>query len=231
MAIETPGYTSTSHEKRFEVSKDSYSESRIRLVQRIFKEIKEKFPFDVGFSLYGSLSKGKVLKPETAEDSDIDLIVYVDSDDVAEGLDDSSVEEPDVEKQRTEAREQIRNFIRTSMQEAGLNEEAYKHIWMYDISEENIGNLFEGLEEGTRWEDSAPLRKVVRLFHLDVGGGMKKYRRAFFRHLEQQPSEYREMIWSLIVKHLKYKERRDKTDNMTDQYPETFEEASEYYGK
>jgi predicted nucleotidyltransferase len=66
-----------SQNKFFEISKDPISQERKKVLMECFRDLNKLFPgLDIGFSLFGSLSKGKLLDtPGIAESSDIDLLV------------------------------------------------------------------------------------------------------------------------------------------------------------
>lgn len=227
-----------SPEKRFAISKDEYSRDRIKIIQEIYEEITKEFPFKVGFSLYGSLSKGKILDAENFLDADIDLVVYVDADDVAKNFNafriehnlPKSADSEDLEQNRNTVRELVRSHIKNRLTSLPSNGELTKNIWMYDITTTDIQKLLENVSEHSDLHDSFELRKLVRMFHLDVGGGMKKYRVALLQYLKDRPLEYREKIWSKISSSLRLKERyNDIPSKISPQYPETFDEAYKYY--
>lgn len=67
-------------EKRFEISRDEISRERLRVVKEIFEKLTQLIPIRIALALYGSLSKGKELETATAPASDIDLIIYIDTD-------------------------------------------------------------------------------------------------------------------------------------------------------
>lgn len=67
-----------SQTKRFEISKDPYSRERLRATVDTIKELRVRYPFVVGATLFGSLSKGKSLDTQSAEKSDIDVVIFVD---------------------------------------------------------------------------------------------------------------------------------------------------------
>lgn len=46
---------------RFEISADPYSQARYKSICEASSSLKDRFPHFAGFTLFGSLSKGKVL--------------------------------------------------------------------------------------------------------------------------------------------------------------------------
>lgn len=72
-----------SPDKRFEISKDPYSRERAHLIGDVVQELRDLIPeVRLGFTLMGSLAKGKKLTAESAVGADIDLFAFVDADDV-----------------------------------------------------------------------------------------------------------------------------------------------------
>ena len=69
-------------EKRFEISRDELSRERLRVVKEIYEKLSQFIPARIAISLYGSLSKGRELATSTAPSSDIDLVVYINRDDL-----------------------------------------------------------------------------------------------------------------------------------------------------
>lgn len=83
--------------KRFEISHDSFSRERLTAIAAMVKELRKNHPFVAGASLFGSLSKGKQLDKEAADKSDVDLIIYIDPDELKRNYDSF---EQDRDKQR-----------------------------------------------------------------------------------------------------------------------------------
>lgn len=69
-----------SQTKRFEISHDPISRERITALTTTIKELRRKHPFVAGAILFGSLSKGKQLDENTADKSDVDFTIYLDTD-------------------------------------------------------------------------------------------------------------------------------------------------------
>ncbi len=73
---------------------------------------------------------------------------------------------------------------------------------------------------------------IARFFHLEVGGGLKKYRQAFLRELALADPAHAEQQWQIVRKAMEETER-PKTqlgDALQTQYPETLHDALAYYG-
>lgn len=83
--------------KRFEISHDPISRERLTAITTMVRELRKKHPFVAGAVLFGSLAKGKKLDEQTAGKSDVDLIIFIDPDELKRNYD--SFEE-DRDKQR-----------------------------------------------------------------------------------------------------------------------------------
>lgn len=73
-------------------------------------------------------------------------------------------------------------------------------------------------------------RALSKIFRLDVGGGMRSWRRFVFDQLSRLDSTEREKIWSEIDAAIREHERRgDIPPEIEKQFPKSFEEARRYY--
>lgn len=95
-----------------------------------------------------------------------------------------------------------------------------------------IKRYTEGLQNLTA-NDSIPFikaRSIAQLFLLDVGGGMKPYRRAFFTGLLTLEESQRQELWKIIRTVTEGLERRDgMPDTVKGRLPEKWEDALAYY--
>lgn len=66
--------------KRFDVSPDVYSRERIKTALEIYRFFEREAPGLVAMTVWGSLTKGKELTPDTARKADIDFTIYMDVD-------------------------------------------------------------------------------------------------------------------------------------------------------
>lgn len=80
------------------------------------------------------------------------------------------------------------------------------------------------------------VRRVAAPFFLDIGGGLTKYRKAFFEKLLNLPPQEGQKYWRLAVEAMKSWERWDQQeekikvpDSIASTYPETLAEAVKYY--
>ncbi|GEM_PF-4624549 len=71
---------SPSEARRFDLSHDEYSRERVKSLLTAYRTLKEELPFFAGLSVFGSLSKGKALTVETAQETDIDVFAFIDND-------------------------------------------------------------------------------------------------------------------------------------------------------
>lgn len=70
---------------------------------------------------------------------------------------------------------------------------------------------------------------IARMFGLDVGGGMKKYRQAFIKELVEMGVKG-ETLWMVVDRAIRLCERDNDIPNVLErQFPETLEKAVKYY--
>lgn len=79
-----------SQTKRFEISPDEHSRTRVRFLRDLRTHLQAETGFEVGCALYGSLAKGKKLDRRIAARTDIDAIFYVDRDSVLQNFNSDS---------------------------------------------------------------------------------------------------------------------------------------------
>lgn len=230
--------------KRFEISEDEHSRERLRAVLEIYRELKEVFP-SIGFSLYGSLTKGKVLDETTKDISDIDLAVYVDRDELlrtTSGLDLSvhNISYLPIGLEHATDVHQRAELLKTKIQ-LELTKKLYIESWigmakMTDVRVYPITRTAVGFDElYDRFiiaESGSPggSRALSKIFRLDVGGGMKGWRRFVFDQLQRYDFAERERIWDEIDLSIREHERKGNIPSPIEkQFPQTFEEAKKYY--
>src|SRR3989344_7067304 len=72
-----------SQRKRYEISRDAFSKERISVLRELQAELSEKLPVSLSITVMGSLLKGKKLdSEETAENTDMDLFVHIDKEEL-----------------------------------------------------------------------------------------------------------------------------------------------------
>lgn len=257
--------------KRFDISKDAYSQRRLEVIRSAFAELKKVLP-SIGISLFGSLSKGKELTAETHAKSDIDVDIIVEASELKLRLKECAAAMPNFERVMKEQipiieKKQLkkRDVWRWNADEiqCAAAEEALKKgvrdmlVDMLDDVEPTAGQLsininvvaavdmekmrhtlascdphpdFENSFESAAAFDDAT-RTAVAFFHLDVGGGLKKYRQEFLEKLGTLPQERRDWVWNDIADQIKDFERQNRiSKDLQKQFPSTYEDAVNYYG-
>lgn len=247
-----------SQTKRFEISKDSFSKERVTAVHEAYKQLKQEVPFFAGITVFGSLSKGKALTKQTADKSDVDFVVFLDRDEYEKTIEKfARITSGFVPMQRlySSDKEKVRQ---DGLQNGAMEYVFYR---ARDIIKANIVNLAQGAKkkfagnlasfislegnesifnlvdlhdwfvEQTGYDGEENLWDYAAPFFLDVGGGLKKYRRAFIKRLSEEPTDRAEYLWSIVVKAMKYWERKEEVpEEISRSYPTTFEDAKKYYG-
>ena len=66
--------------KRFDISPDVYSRERIKTALEIYRFFEREAPGLIAMTVWGSLTKGKELTPDTARKADVDFTIYMDVD-------------------------------------------------------------------------------------------------------------------------------------------------------
>lgn len=251
-AVKIP-YT-PSETKRFEVSNDPFSRERIAAVHAAYKVLKKEVPFFAGITVFGSLSKGKTLDEGSADKTDMDFVIFLDRSDYERTIEefakrDDFIPTPMIgaskERQlRDGAMDYVRKravgIIRVNVSHPVKLEERIRagNAYFIDLDDENLDSIYNRVDfhdEGKRvtrglGPESELWLAYATPFFLDVGGGLKKYRQAFIRRLQQEPPERAEYLWSIVLKAMKYWERNNVIpDRLTHSFPATFEEARKYY--
>lgn len=257
MVTETrPGQTETFYNpnsRRFVVSPDSFSQQRFKRIVSIKNELGEMFPdIPIGVSLFGSLTKGKVLTPSNAPKTDIDMYVFFDVDSV--GFNSPSIKllrsDPDFSRMidrvngRSNGRFQsevgrclegyLRYFIpkrfTDNTEELGftsnpkLRDFIAKHIMPYRISHKGNHSIIGALNR------EAPTHIY---FHWDVERGLNRYHHSFLKELSSLGKEKAEEIWKNLIATVEFSERGvDSTilGQLKAEYSQTFEIALIHYG-
>lgn len=235
-----------SRTKRFDISEDEFFRERLRALLEIYNELKEAFP-SIGFSLYGSLTKGKVLDEITKDSSDIDLSVYIDKDELLNrtsedfgimlsGLAFFPAHVLENIRDISQKIEALKLMIKLELARK-LNIESWglmgniTDIRVYPIQRTDVGfaELYEQHTLVKNVQEGGP-RALSKIFRLDVGGGMKAWRRFVFDQLSAYPASDRERIWREIDTAIREHERKGNIPQKIEkQFPKTFDEAKWYY--
>ena len=214
-----------SQEYRYELSEDEFSRKRFRVLMEIYKELQGKLPMvPISFCMYGSLVKGKILTPETAPDTDIDLEVKYDE------------EIYDIKTSREKRR-------LTGKLEFYIEEVILKKIYETDrihlaVNPINSKSIWIAIHNISTDKSKLPnMRNNVDLanyFTLSIGEAVKKYRDKFLKELatmqNTEDAEEAEKIWNTIKKCVEEVERQGKIpEKIRKQFPQTTEEALKFY--
>jgi hypothetical protein len=251
--------------KRFDVSDDPISRERIRALKDAYGEMETLLPgIRVAFSLFGSLSKGKPLRPRSLLRldlgneyiSDIDLICYFDADDLAQqhaqlmtncpGYAEPYkrvIPDPDRYEENW-AQQAARNLLQGAVPRLvqsyigkSVPIQLLKVNPIRTKGEFSIRNTVERCwmpYDDVHPEYSSTPEDVARFFHLDVGGGLKRYRQEFLRELSELPVEEAEKYWGTVDRCVRQTERSFSGGAVPEeaerQFPATFKDALTYYG-
>lgn len=113
-----------------------------------------------------------------------------------------------------------------------------KDIFVWPIAlhgDHSIMKAVFNLETAQHYGEESEIRggeqALSRYFHLNVGGGLRKYRQAFLQELSQMDPEKAEGMWRCVREAVETVERRGSiSENLYAQFPQTFFEARRYYG-
>lgn len=231
-----------SQNKFFEISKDPISQERKKVLMECFRDLNKLFPgLDIGFSLFGSLSKGKPLNtPEVAESSDVDLLILFSKEKfqalfksgqnmflnmIAKTEADPDFENADEEDKilflfEKYIRVYINNELKTNtnchyVQETG--------IMALGMSEDSFSKKLE--------EFNLSPQLVVTFFGYDLGLGLRKWQVKFLGYVKEQDEMVRNVFWDRIKQAcLEFFRNEDLPEGVLKQVPETFEAACKLYG-
>lgn len=210
--------------KRFDISEDEYSRGRLAAIRECFEDLRNTFP-SVGIALFGSLSKGKVLTQESHKISDVDVDIFIDANEIPDHLTKGAIREIAQEMMARKLYEKEPLSKRHMTQDI--------HVIAFDAKKivDDLAHINPKTSEESAdmWYDA--LDDACKLFHLDVGGGLAKFRKALLSEIKAFPEGLREKVWSEIAHALIITER-NKTEvsaELARQYPATFEEALRYY--
>lgn len=230
----------SSKDKRWKISEDESSRERIKTIKEIHTYLKTQVPdVTIGFTLFGSLSKGKKLDESTARETDIDLVIFIDDSELVKNFAKMAREHPESEfirrmQQSTPFKETdlfilLRLFTIETFRNRFRTEETGQqlHLEFEEIGlkgKSSILAVADGLYKHkpkdddsfeTEWFITWSIR-LSRYFHLDVGGSMKKYKDNFYQELAQRLAKggrdaaEAESLWRNIVLAMKVEERHKR---------------------
>lgn len=214
--------------KRYEVAKDDFSRARIQSLRDTHHALEAEFGVPLSFSIMGSLVKGKLLTPETAQGADIDLMVYFDleklnnSDRKRErkisrhsgvGLVKSLLARPTRDQLKNSFKKVLKKSVLTRLEsiksKLGYEKVPDENIWVVGIDNQSIMNALEILEYPMVMHDpnsTTEAERIIRsremrlatFFTLSIGEPVKKYRNQFLAGLAHDSKKYRDEIWKTI---------------------------------
>jgi len=235
---------------RFVLSREDFLKERLQVIKSELVEIQRKHPEVLSLCLFGSMVKGTA-----HQGSDIDGFLYVDSETVAqnENSSEGGVVEYDKETNQTYLTEKIGNKYLTELREGiksktTLEDKDVADIRVCPISEKiidaEIANLLEfhrnmkkynedldsWIADESKPEPTRPEHvsaSLGKMFHLDIGGGIRRYRKLFIDKLARL-GDSGEKIWSSTIMGTEMLENNLSTDKAK-HYPRTLAEASAVY--
>lgn len=248
--------------KRFHISEDEFSRERIGKIKEMYFELKKIIgdEIKIGFSLYGSLSKGKKLDSQSALQTDVDLQIYVDLDDLMRAIENLQGEKTSnkflsfvLDHAQSISSEHLfsTSILRMSIEYFvnTFRRDEFPLKFDTDISVEFIRNggewsimmasdiLDDVIESGDEGNIESVSFSLAHYFALDVGGGLKPYRQKFFVELIQMDPERAQKKWSNLRQAL-FTERGKNlsfsevpNEKIQKLYPPAdYRQAAQYYG-
>jgi hypothetical protein len=187
-----------SERKRFEISADEFSRKRIEVLKEIQQEMSDMFePIKIAFSLFGSLSKGKTLSKETAPGADIDLVCFIEIDNLYEHLKQLAEKNKGLQEIFEAVKAQCRETRMTTISDESKNHSAYCYLERY------IGKfIFEKLNEQKEimgYDNDTELFKDIRFSPISQEGWLYSIMAAtenlalMMAHIEEEEIEPEEL--------------------------------------
>ncbi len=244
-----------SRTKRFEISADAISRERLKTLHGAYQDWKQKLPeVGIGFTLYGSLSKGKVLDAESAKHSDVDVRLFIDQQDIERSLAtlpeeimqhyyDIATAEAKVQMNPETAWRAVADLMRRDITQrfaelatptdCSVSAQPIAMHGDHSIAQHMEHYLYPAIDQDPSDPSNfADGYTIASYWHLDVGGGMRPYRKAFLEELKRHETpEEQERIWSTIHDAIISVERAANIpEQIAKQFPATFADACQYYG-
>jgi hypothetical protein len=229
----------------FEISKDKISQARLKALLEAKRKIQLEFQdLKVGFSLWGSLAKGKWL--ELLGGSDIDIDIFIDNTSISKVLRTNYQNRNNPRKYNPNLSSTINGdisdkdeyYLKARVVEAVVSSLKNRPECDFDCSRnfgllQNINvNIFypNFLKELFSKSDQIGDR-IATVFGYDVGGGMRFFIHKILNLIGEQELGKRDKLWkriydSCIVWH---KSGKISTE-LIEKLPKTFTEACDFYG-
>lgn len=240
--------------KRFEVSRDAYTKERLVALKEMYREFQDELPFDVGLSLFGSLSKGKELSEQSVGRTDIDIVVFADRDEAIDSFEAIAAKHPEVQAQFDEHYKEFHNVVNAERSAKRYTMRGYLEKVFWEKMNDKTKSLEHSLPAVHAFFYTLPVESwrknqqefrnfiaaifdpitphvemggLHHMFHLNIGG-MKKFRSAFFECLSQEPDK--EETWRRISQNTLLIEKGREPDRDI-RFPKSFDEAVMVYGR
>lgn len=225
--------------KRFKISDDKYSQARIAMISKVRQELENEWQLPIGFVLYGSLTKGRILNKDNHANADIDFSIFVILDEVDLV---TYVAAHEIQGDLS-CRKLIGNAIRSSAKEKfkreGLTDRQLENIWVYPVTKAFWDQTIDKIKPTNRdwtsqelqrdFQESVYLYPIVRLFMLDIGNKLTD-QKLYILHTLKSMGDYGKLIWDYLISHIKDQERQDNlTYHVSSEYPDTLDEAIRKY--
>lgn len=225
-------------EKRFAISRDLITQERLNFIRDLQKKLTQDIGIPIGITLFGSITKGKELSSEEiVAKTDIDFTVFYDLDEVIKNFNEICTKFPDLKESYDKIHRHhsytinhvidcsFKLFIKSYI---GKIVSASRDLYSFDALPLKANDL-EDIELQKTIMDNRDVT-IMRMFQLDVGGVMTKYRSIFLEALSKKDKKTRDYIWYKITQSIRFNERHN--DDQDIKYlPETFEAAYEKYVK
>lgn len=231
-----------SQNKFFEISKDPISQERKKVLMECFRDLNKLFSgLDIGFSLFGSLSKGKPLDTvDVAESSDVDLLVLF-SREKFQALFKSgrnmflsmiAKTEPDSNFANANEEDKVL-FLFEKYIRVYINNELKTNINCHYKQETGVmalGMSDESFSKKLEEFDLAP-QLAVTFFGYDLGFGLRGWQVKFLEYIKKQEKVVRDVFWDRVKQAcLEFLRNGDLPEKVIQQVPNTFEDACKLYG-
>lgn len=221
--------------KRFSLSKEEFAKERIARIKSSVELLQQKYSEVLSFCMYGSMVKGTA-----HQESDIDGFLFIDTDKINDFNESKDTESQtfkdrkaisatlfnmEVEKRY---KDELKEALKTNL---NLSGEQVKHVLVRPINEKIIDSHVADLEEAIEHESNIlPLAStnLSAMFHLDVGGGIKKYRHYLLDKLNNMGAKG-ERVWREIIGSTEEIEQNLSRDTEK-RYPRSLPEALKKYG-
>lgn len=243
-------------DKRFSLNKEDFARKRMAIIQKKVKEMKEGHPEVLSLCLFGSMVKGKA-RPESDIDGFL-FVETEEADDFAQPTNLKNSEEERLAKSieknyQDELRSGLTGLLHlteeqtqdlhvmpinkqlvdkglTKILKAFESEKDYKKAhdeWKKNKPLDYVDEYYK--QEPERPHLPLPEQRLSAMFHLDVGGGIKKYRDYLLKRLDEM-GEDGEKAWQEIIRYTEMMEQ-DLSFGTGKKYPGTLKEALKIYGK